>query len=193
MVRIDKEWATSAIGAVSSSPLACSGLTSTRAATTEAERLKIGDFIRAALVSRCDVVHFQGAFIRRNPAQLATKFGVFKNLISQGAADITDAASTVLPNRIAASCQVFGKFRFTSSLEPLNLIRCKVLISEQQVLTTFTLHDVSIGQHAPDHVLRNLGVVLYLAAVLNSDDLQESRCSGCVATVGNLMRVGAGA
>ena len=100
MVRIDKEWATSAIGAVSSSPLACSDLTSTRAATTEAERLKIGDFIRAALVSRCDVVHFQGAFIRRNPAQLATKLGIFEDFKPESPVYETRTAPTVGPNHV---------------------------------------------------------------------------------------------
>jgi hypothetical protein len=46
------------------------------------------------------MVQFQGAFVRRNPAQFTTKLCNFKNLIAQGAADVTSAATTVLPNRV---------------------------------------------------------------------------------------------
>ena len=59
---------------------------------TETKGLKIGDFVSAALISRYDVVHFQGAFVRGNPAQLATKLRILENLVAQGAADIPDGA-----------------------------------------------------------------------------------------------------
>ena len=74
------------------------------------------------------MIHFQGAFVRGNAAKFAAKFGILKNLIAQGAADITGAAPTVLPDRITASCQVLGKFSFASGFEPLRLIRCKVFV-----------------------------------------------------------------
>jgi hypothetical protein len=72
----------------------------------------------------------------------------------------------VLPYRIAAPSQVVGKFRFASGFEPLHLIRRKILVSKQQVLAAVALHDVPVGQYAPDHVLRNLRVIFYLTAVL---------------------------
>jgi hypothetical protein len=70
------------------------------------------------------------------------------------------------------------KVLFTSSLEPLHLIRREALVSEQQVFATVALHDVSIGQHPPDHVLCNLGVVLNLASILieqRTSDVRDGR------------------
>jgi len=45
---------------------------------TETECLQIGDFVSATPVSRHNVIHFQGAFVRGNAAKLATKFGILR-------------------------------------------------------------------------------------------------------------------
>jgi hypothetical protein len=84
----------------------------------------------------------------------------------------------VLPNSIAASCQLFGKFHFASGFEPLDLIRRKTLIPEQQVVAAVALHHVPIGQHAPDHIFCDLGVVLYLAAIFIEQRTSDVRDRG---------------
>ena len=64
--------------------------------------LKVGDLIPTALDSWCYVVHFQGTLVSRDATKLATKFGVLKDFIAQGTADIAGASPTVLPNHITA-------------------------------------------------------------------------------------------
>lgn len=78
-----------------------------------AECLKVAGVVPAPLVSRDDVVDLQGAFVRGDAAEFATKPSRLENVIADRAAYSLGGCSAMCPNVIAPALDVVAQFLIT--------------------------------------------------------------------------------